>query len=49
MDELIPVVQSKRHDLTAIVSHRTPLDRAAAGYRMFDEKTDGCTKVILAP
>jgi threonine dehydrogenase-like Zn-dependent dehydrogenase len=49
MDELIPVVQSKRHKLSSIVSHRTPLERAVAGYRMFDEKTDGCTKVILTP
>ncbi|MGN0921006.1 MAG: zinc-dependent alcohol dehydrogenase [Cellvibrio sp.] len=32
-----------------IISHRLALRDAAEGYRMFDEKADNCTKVILRP
>ena len=49
MEEVIPVVQRKTHDLTAIISHRLPLERGVEGYRMFDEKREGCTKVVLRP
>lgn len=46
---LIPVVRSKKYDLSAIISHRLPLEQGAAAYPMFDEKRDGCTKVVLEP
>ncbi len=49
LPELVPLVQSKRHDLTAIISHRLPLAAAVEAYEMFDKKTDGCTKVVLSP
>ncbi|NUR06046.1 MAG: glutathione-independent formaldehyde dehydrogenase [Nocardioidaceae bacterium] len=32
-----------------LVSHELPLDEAAAGYRNFDERLDGWTKVLLHP
>jgi threonine dehydrogenase-like Zn-dependent dehydrogenase len=32
-----------------LISHRLKLDRAADGYRMFDQKEDGCRKVVLTP
>jgi len=32
-----------------IISHRMPLAEAAAGYAMFNEKEDGCRKVVLTP
>jgi glutathione-independent formaldehyde dehydrogenase len=32
-----------------LVSHRLPLSQAPEGYRIFDQKTAGCTKVILKP
>lgn len=32
-----------------IVSHRLPLEQAPAAYRMFREKKDHCTKVVLDP
>ena len=44
---LIPVVQSHRHDLTAIISHRLPLSEGPAAYVLFDEKRDACTKIVL--
>lgn len=32
-----------------IILHRLALRDATEGYRMFDEKVDNCTKVILRP
>jgi len=47
MQDLIPVVQAKKYDLAAIISHRLPLAEGSEAYRLFDEKRDRCTKVIL--
>jgi threonine dehydrogenase-like Zn-dependent dehydrogenase len=49
LPELVPLVQSKRQDLTRIISHRLPLEQGVEAYEMFDRKTDGCTKVVLQP
>jgi len=46
---LLPLVRSQRHDLTSVISHRLPLAAGIDGYKIFDEKRDGCTKVVLAP
>jgi len=49
MPELLEFIgQGKLHP-NAIISHRLPLEQAAAGYRMFDHKEDECRKVILRP
>jgi threonine dehydrogenase-like Zn-dependent dehydrogenase len=32
-----------------VVSHRMPLSRAPEAYRMFNDKRDDCTKVVLDP
>ncbi|MFQ5709999.1 MAG: alcohol dehydrogenase family protein [bacterium] len=47
MERLLPMVQAHQYDLTAIISHRLPLSQGVEGYRMFDRKLQGCTKVIL--
>ena len=49
MEQLIPIVQRRQHDLSALISHRLRLEQAVEAYRMFDEKPDGCTKVVLTP
>jgi threonine dehydrogenase-like Zn-dependent dehydrogenase len=36
-------------DPAFIVSHHLPLARAPEAYRMFNDKTDDCTKVVLDP
>lgn len=36
-------------DLGALVSHRLPLSEGAHGYRIFEGKLEGCTKVLLEP
>ena len=47
MNRLMPLVESGRYDLSAIISHRLTLDQGVHGYDLFANKKDGCTKVIL--
>ncbi len=47
MERLIPLVQKNKYDLTAIITHRWPLNRGVEAYQIFDEKKDGCIKVVL--
>jgi threonine dehydrogenase-like Zn-dependent dehydrogenase len=49
MPRLLPILQSRKYDLQRIISHRLPLHEGVAGYRIFDQKLQGCTKVILLP
>jgi threonine dehydrogenase-like Zn-dependent dehydrogenase len=47
---LLAHIESGRLDPSFIVSHpRWPLTRAPEAYRMFRDKTDDCTKVVLDP
>ena len=32
-----------------VITHELPLEQAADGYKMFNEKHDGCVKVVLKP
>ena len=47
MERLIPLVQEKKYDITAIISHRMPLNQGLRAYEIFDKKLDGCVKVVL--
>ena len=47
MERLIPLVQKKKYDLTSIISHRLPLAEGVRGYKIFAEKLERCTKVVL--
>ncbi|HEX9972623.1 MAG TPA: alcohol dehydrogenase family protein [bacterium] len=49
MEKLLPIVQSKKYDLSAIISHRLPLADGVHGYEIFDKKLENCIKVVLAP
>lgn len=49
MDRLLPLIQSRRYDLGALISHRLTLEDGPRGYDLFDRRVDGCTKVILTP
>jgi threonine dehydrogenase-like Zn-dependent dehydrogenase len=46
---LLAHIESGRIDATFIVSHRWPLSRGPEAYRMFNDKRDGCIKVVLDP
>jgi 2-desacetyl-2-hydroxyethyl bacteriochlorophyllide A dehydrogenase len=43
------LVSSGKVDLSALYSHRMPLSEGARAYRIFDQKLEGCTKVLLHP
>lgn len=49
MEKLLPIVQSNKYDLAAIISHRMPLAQGVRGYAIFDKKLDNCIKVVLEP
>ena len=49
MEKLLPIVQSKKYDLSVIISHRLPLADGVHGYEIFDKKLENCIKVVLAP
>lgn len=49
MERLLPVIGELEHDIASIISHRLPLAEGVDAYRMFDEKRDACTKIVLEP
>lgn len=49
IDGLIPLVLSGKYELSAVISHRLPLAEGSEGYALFDQRRDGCTKVVLVP
>lgn len=49
MPELLAAIEEGRLQPNAIISHRLPLEKAAQGYKMFDQKEDNCRKVVLTP
>lgn len=49
MDKLAPIVRDEDLDITRVISHRMALADGAEAYRLFDEKREGCTKIVLTP
>jgi threonine dehydrogenase-like Zn-dependent dehydrogenase len=49
IDELMSFIVEGRVRADDIISHRLPLDSAPRAYKMFCDKVDACTKVVLNP
>jgi len=49
MKPLLERIERAEIDPSFVVSHRLPIGKAADAYRMFREKNDQCTKVVLDP
>ena len=49
IDKLIGLVDEGKVVLDDIITHTIPLEDAARGYKIFDEKEDDCVKVVLKP
>ena len=49
LERSVQLAKSGRFPLASLISHRLPLEEGEQGYRIFAEKLDGCTKVILIP
>ena len=47
MKPLLERIQNGDLDPTFVITHRLPLDEAAHGYKMFNDKMDNCEKVVL--
>ena len=46
---LLERIRAREIDPAFVVSHRLPLSRAPEAYRMWNDKTDDCTKIVLDP
>jgi S-(hydroxymethyl)glutathione dehydrogenase/alcohol dehydrogenase len=49
MQDLYNMIKENVFDPTDIITHRVPLAEAERMYDIFDEKLDGCIKVVLKP
>jgi threonine dehydrogenase-like Zn-dependent dehydrogenase len=49
MGPLLERIQQGEIDPSFVISHTLPLDAAPEGYRMFRDKQDRCTKILLKP
>ena len=49
LERMLELAASGRYDLGKIVSHRMQLSESARAYEIFDQKLEGCTKVLLRP
>ncbi len=51
IDDLLPLVEDPVDPLGTedLVTHRVPLEEAPQAYEMFQQKSDGCIKVVLDP
>ncbi|MEJ0008684.1 MAG: zinc-dependent alcohol dehydrogenase [Steroidobacteraceae bacterium] len=47
--DLLKLILEGRLDTTFLISHRLPLEQAPQGYKMFKEKQNEVTKVVLKP
>jgi threonine dehydrogenase-like Zn-dependent dehydrogenase len=49
MPELLDLIIKDKLDTTFLISHRLPLEEAPQGYKMFKERQNDVTKVVLKP
>ncbi len=46
---MLALLRAGRHPFEAVFSHRLGLEEGPRGYALFDQKREGCTKVLLTP
>jgi threonine dehydrogenase-like Zn-dependent dehydrogenase len=49
MQPLLERIENAEIDPSFVISHKLPLEAAPEAYRMFRDKQDHCTKVVLKP
>jgi threonine dehydrogenase-like Zn-dependent dehydrogenase len=47
--KLLKMILDDKVDTTFLISHRLPLEEAPEGYRLFKERQNETTKVVLKP
>jgi threonine dehydrogenase-like Zn-dependent dehydrogenase len=48
MKPLLERIERGDIDPTFVITHRMRLDEAPRGYKMFNDKVDGCEKIVLS-
>jgi threonine dehydrogenase-like Zn-dependent dehydrogenase len=46
---LLPLIEKGELDPSFVITHTVPLEKAPDMYKMFNDKTDSCVKVVLKP
>jgi len=46
---ILELIKKGEFDATDIITHTLKLDEGSKGYSIFDNKEDGCIKVVLKP
>lgn len=46
---LLQLVERGKLDPSRVITHHMPLNEAPKGYHIFNEKEEGCIKVVLKP
>jgi threonine dehydrogenase-like Zn-dependent dehydrogenase len=49
LEPLLSKVQQGQIDPSFVITHRLPLEQAPEAFRTFNNKDDGCIKVVLKP
>ena len=49
IDKLLKLVEEEKVVLDDIITHKLPLSEAPQAYKIFNDKTDDCVKVVLKP
>lgn len=44
---LLEKVEKKELDPRVVITHKLPLEEVAKAYKIFNDKEDGCVKVVL--
>ena len=48
-EEIMKLVANGKIDTGCLITHRAPLNRVMEGYRIFENKEDGCIKWVITP
>jgi threonine dehydrogenase-like Zn-dependent dehydrogenase len=49
LEPLLNRIENGEIDPSFVISHRLSLDDAPHGYKIFNDKQDHCTKIVLKP
>jgi len=49
LPDLLEKLLAGEFDMTSIISHRLTLEEAPHGYEIFNDKSHGCTKIVMRP
>lgn len=49
MHLLLNLIMEGKFDPSQVITHQLPLEQAAYGYEIFQQKKDNCIKVVLKP